>query len=54
MRDKRIYTKAIAISKEDLDYIRDLKDKIGGKKSAAGILSYIIECFKNKKQGKLF
>ena len=42
MRDKRVYIKTIAISEKDLEKIKDLKNKIGGKKSLAGILSLII------------
>ncbi len=52
MLDKRIYTKAIAISEEDLLYIKELRvKKEFGKKSLAGILSIIIN--KNKKYNGL-
>jgi len=54
MRDKRIYNKTIAISEKDLKYIRDLKIKFGNKKSLAGVLSFIIDFFRDKKQNKLF
>jgi len=54
MRDKRIYTKTIAISETDLNFIRELKEKIGGKKTAAGVLSLIIDYYKSKRQKKLF
>jgi len=46
MLKKRIYTKAIAISEKDLEYIRSLKKKFP-KKSLAGILSLIISNFNN-------
>ncbi len=49
MLDKRIYTKAIAISEEDLLYIKELRvKKEFGKKSLAGILSIIINKNKNE------
>lgn len=41
---KRIYTKAVAISPEDLEFLK----KIKGKKSAAGKLHEIIESYKIK------
>jgi len=47
MLDKRYhYDKGIAITEEDLNYIRELKINKFGKKSLAGILSHIIKEYK--------
>lgn len=44
MRDKQVYTKAIAISETDIEYVRKLRDtRIGNKRSLAGVLAYIIQ-----------
>jgi len=48
MRDKKIYIKTIAISEKDLDFIKNLKNKTGEKKSLAGLLSKIIEQYIQK------
>ena len=48
MRDKTIYIKTIAISEKDLKYMKELKNKIGGKKSLAGILSQIINSYEKR------
>jgi len=49
MLDKRYYyNKGIAVCEEDLDYVRSLKTGKFGKKSVAGILSFIIKYFKDK------
>jgi predicted CopG family antitoxin len=47
MRDRRVYIKTIAISEEDLNKIKEMKKKIGGKKSLAGVLSFIINFYRN-------
>ena len=47
MLDKRVYIKQIAISEEDLVYIRKLKQTEFQKKSLAGINSFIINLYKN-------
>ena len=46
MRDKQIYIKTIGISEEDMKFIENIKNKIGGKKSKSGILSMIINSYK--------
>lgn len=51
MRDKRVYNKSIAISEKDMDYIKELKNKFGNKKSLAGILSFIINQYVSGKKG---
>lgn len=44
MLDKRgYYSKSIAICEDDLKYIKELKIGKFGKKSLAGVLSYIIK-----------
>jgi len=49
MLDKQYYyNKAIAICQEDLEYIKSLKIGKMGKKSMAGILSFIISFYKSK------
>jgi len=45
MLNKRIYNKVIAISEEDMLFIRKLKEK-HPKKSLAGINSFIINLYK--------
>lgn len=47
MRTERIYTKAIAISKEDKEFIKKEKDKLR-KQTEAGTLAYIIEQYKHE------
>jgi hypothetical protein len=42
------YNKTIAICEDDLLYIRSLKKNNFGKKSLAGILSFIIKNYKTK------
>jgi len=46
MRNKRTYTKTIAISEVDLKYIESLRKGNNSKKSKAGILSMIIINYK--------
>lgn len=47
MLDKRYhYNKGIAITEEDLNYIRSLKTGKFGKKSLAGILHHILNHYK--------
>ena len=48
MRDRRVYIKTIAISEEDLNKIKEMKKKIGGKKPLAGVLSLVINSNLNK------
>lgn len=49
MLDKRnYYNKVIAISEEDMQFIKELKSVKLGKKSMAGILSMIIKEYKDK------
>lgn len=50
MRDKRIYTRCIAISEKDLNYVKGLK--IEGTKSFAGVLSVIINIYRKKQKNK--
>lgn len=53
MLDKRFkYNKGIAITEEDLSYIKSLKKGYMGKKSLAGILSYIINNYKTYDESK--
>lgn len=48
-KDKRyFYNKTVAICNDDLEYIKSLKINKFGKKSLAGILSFIIKEYKNK------
>jgi len=55
MLDKRYhYNKTIAISEDDLDYIKELKINKFGKKSLAGILSFIIKQYVNAPVSKVF
>jgi hypothetical protein len=49
MLDKRYhYNKQIAVCEEDLEYVRSLKVGKLGKKSVAGILSFIITYYQER------
>lgn len=50
MRDKRIYTKCIAISEKDLSYVKSLK--VQEAKSVAGALSFVIKFFRKNGEKK--
>ncbi len=50
MRNKRIYIKTIAISVEDLSYVK--KEKVEGAKSFAGVLSSMISFYRKNKNNK--
>ena len=52
MLDKRYYyNKAVAVCENDIEYLRTLKKKFG-KKSVAGILSFIINTYKSYEEEK--
>ena len=49
MLNKRYYyDKSVAICEEDLEYLRSLKKNKFGKKSLAGILSFIVKKYKDE------
>lgn len=49
---QRLYSKSVAISEEDLNFLRDLKAKKGNKKTVAGILSKIIKEYETNQRDK--
>lgn len=52
MRDKRIYTKSIAISEKDLSYVKSLK--VQEAKSVAGALAFVIRFFRKNENRKKY